>query len=313
MDRRTWNCSADVDRGEPQPGLGKPIEAGSGRATFRLSHVGKPNHLGDYLRARRARVTPAEVGLVSGPRRRLTGLRRDELAMLAGISSEYLQRLEQGRDRHPSAEVLDSIALALRMDAKATAHLHQLARSASRLHRAAQEHVSTAVAELIDQFPMPAVVVSRCQDVLAANPIARALCPGFEVGQNLLRWRFLDPAAKQVYPDWDESTALAVRGLRQGSADDPDDPRLRALISELSSASQRFKQLWEQADVGYPKGISHMRHPEVGDLYLTRTQLYLTQSPGQYIITLHAQANSTSSHALEKLRASLPNNSLPDR
>ena len=212
--------------------------------------MGKANHLGDYLRARRARVTPAEVGLVSGPRRRLAGLRRDELAMLAGISSEYLQRLEQGRDRHPSAEVLDSIARALRMDAKATAHLHQLARSASRLHRAAQEHVSAAVAELIDQFPMPAVVVSRCQDVLAANPIARALCPGFEVGQNLSRWRFLDPAAKQVYPDWDEATALAVRGLRQGSADDPDDPRLRALISELSSASQRFKQLWEQADVG---------------------------------------------------------------
>jgi transcriptional regulator with XRE-family HTH domain len=265
------------------------------------------------ISAHGARVTPAEVGLVPGPRRRLAGLRRDELAMLAGISSEYLQRLEQGRDRHPSAEVLDSIARALRMDAKATAHLHQLARSASRLHRAAQEHVSAAVAELIDQFPMPAVVVSRCQDVLAANPIAQALCPGFEVGQNLSRWRFLDPAAKQVYPDWDESTALAVRGLRQGSADDPDDPRLRALISELSSASQRFKQLWEQADVGYPKGISHMRHPEVGDLYLTRTQLYLTQSPGQYIITLHAQANSTSAQAIDKLRASLPNDSMPDR
>ena len=143
MDRRTWHCSADVDRGEPQPGLGKPTEAGSGRATFTLSHVGKPNHLGDYLRARRARVTPAEVGLVPGPRRRLAGLRRDELAMLAGISSEYLQRLEQGRDRHPSAEVLDSIARALRMDAKATAHLHKLAHSASRPHRAPQtEHVS---------------------------------------------------------------------------------------------------------------------------------------------------------------------------
>jgi transcriptional regulator with XRE-family HTH domain len=275
--------------------------------------VGKANHLGDYLRARRARVTPAEVGLVSGPRRRLAGLRRDELAMLAGISSEYLQRLEQGRDRHPSAEVLDAIARALRMDAKATAHLHQLARSASRPRRVAHEQVSAAIAELIDQFPMPAVVVSRYQDVLAANPLARALCPGFEVGQNLSRWRFLDPAAKQVYPDWDEATALAVRGLRQGSADDPDDPRLRALISELSSASKRFKQLWEQADVGYPKGISHMRHPDVGDLYLTRTQLDLTQSPGQYIITLHAPPNSTSAHALEKLRASLPNNSLPDR
>ena len=97
------------------------------------------------------------------------------------------------------------------MDAKATAHLHQLARPASRPHSVAHEHVSAAIAELIDQFPMPAVVVSWYQDVLAANPLARALCPGFEVGQNLSRWRFLDPAAEQMYPDWDEATALAVR------------------------------------------------------------------------------------------------------
>src|SRR6516165_9520330 len=153
MDRRTGRCCADVDRVEPQSGLGKPVEGRSGRATFRLGYVGKANHLGDYLRARRARVTPAEVGLVPGPRRRLAGLRRDELAMLAGISSEYLQRLEQGRDRHPSAEVLDSIARALRMDAKATNHLHQLARSTSRAHRAEHEHVADTVIELIDQFP----------------------------------------------------------------------------------------------------------------------------------------------------------------
>ena len=172
--------------------------------------MGKPNHLGDYLRARRGQVTPAEVGLVPGPRRRVAGLRRDELALLAGISSEYLQRLEQGRDRHPSTEVLDSIARALRMDAKATAHLHQLAYPTSRPHRAPHEQVSAAIAELIDQFLMPAVVVSRYQDVLAANPIACALFPGFQVGQNLSRWRFLDPAAKQVFPDWDEATALAV-------------------------------------------------------------------------------------------------------
>jgi transcriptional regulator with XRE-family HTH domain len=275
--------------------------------------VGKANHLGEYLRARRARVTPAEVGLVPGPRRRLAGLRRDELAMLAGISSEYLQRLEQGRDRHPSTEVLDSIARALRMDAKATAHLHQLAHSASRPHRAPLEHVSPTIAELIDQFPMPAVVMDRYLDVLAANPIARALFPGRQVGQNFSRWLFVDPAARQVYPDWDDAAALTVRGLREGSADDPDDPRLLALISELSSASERFKRLWEQADVGYTKGISHVRHPAVGDLYLTRTQLDLAQSPGQYIITWHAPANSASTQALDKLRVSLQNNPMSDR
>jgi transcriptional regulator with XRE-family HTH domain len=255
--------------------------------------VGKTNHLGEYLRARRARVTPDEVGLMPGPRRRLAGLRRDELALLAGISSEYLQRLEQGRDRHPSTEVLDSIARALRMDAKATAYLHQLAHPTSRAHRAPHAQVSATIAELIGQFPMPAVVMSRYLDVLAANPIARALFPGRQVGQNFARWLF--------------------RGLRGGSVDDPDDPRLLELISELSSASDRFKQLWEQADVGYTKGISHVRHPTVGDLYLTRTQLDLTQSPGQYIITWHAPANSTSTQALDQLRASLPRDSVSDR
>jgi transcriptional regulator with XRE-family HTH domain len=275
--------------------------------------VGKANHLGDYLKARRARVTAAEVGLVPGPRRRVAGLRRDELAMLAGISSEYLQRLEQGRDRHPSTEVLDSIARSLRMDAKATAHLHQLARSASRPHRAPHEQVSAAIAELIDQFLMPAVVVSRYQDVLAGNPIACALFPGFQVGQNLSRWRFLDPAAKQVFPDWDEATALAVGGLRALFAEDPDDPRLLALISELSSASERFRQLWEKADVGYTKGISHLRHPEVGDLYLTRTKLDLPNTGGAHIITWHAPPNSASSRALDQLRASLPNDSVSGR
>ena len=276
--------------------------------------MGKANHLGDYLRARRARVTPVEVGLVPGPRRRLPGLRRDELAMLAGISSEYLQRLEQGRDRHPSVEVLDSIARALRMDATATAHLHQLAHSASRPHRAPQaEHVSAAVAELIDQFTMPAIVVSRYQDVVAVNPIARALSPGYAVGQNLSRWRFLDPAAKQVYPDWEEATAQIVGGLRVLFAEDPDDARLCALIDELSSSNERFTQLWEQAEVGYTEGVTHLRHPEVGDLYLTRTKLDLLNTGGAHIITWHAPPNSTSAHALDQLRESLPKNSVRDR
>ena len=275
--------------------------------------MGKPNHLGDYLRARRGQVTPSEVGLIAGPRRRVAGLRRDELALLAGISSEYLQRLEQGRDRHPSAEVLDSIARALRMDAKATAYLHQLAHQTSHPHRQPDaKDVSTAITELIDQFAMPAIVVNRYQDVLAANPIARALSPGFQVGQNLSRWRFLDPAAKHVYADWDEATALAVGGLRELSADDPGDPRLRALISELSSSSERFKQLWERADVGYTKGITRMRHPDVGDLCLSRTKLDLPHSGGQHILTYHAPPDSASTRALDQLRASLPRTPVPD-
>jgi hypothetical protein len=199
------------------------------------------------------------------------------------------------------------------MDARATAHLHQLVRSASRPHRAPQEHVSAAVAELIDQFSIPAAVVNRYRDVLASNPIARALSPEYEVGQNVPRWVFVDPTAKQLFPDWDDAAAVTVRLLRQGSADDPGDPQLLALISELSSASERFKELWEQADVGSPEAIGHIRHPEVGDLYLTHTQLHLARTPGQDIFTWHAPANSASAHALDQLRASLPNNPVSDR
>jgi transcriptional regulator with XRE-family HTH domain len=267
--------------------------------------MGRVNHLGDYLRARRGQVTPAEVGLVPGPRRRVAGLRRDELAMLAGISSEYLQRLEQGRDRHPSAEVLDSIARALRMDGTATSYLHQLARSAGGPRKPHTEHVADCVAELVDQLPMPALVVSRYQDVLAANAVAAALSPGFAVGQNLSRWRFLDPAARQVYPDWDDATALVVGGLRELSAVDPDDPQLLALIAELSGRSERFKQLWDQADVGYTNGVNHMRHPDVGDVYLTRTKLDLPQSEGKHLLVFHAPPGSPSARALDQLRASV--------
>ena len=124
---------------------------------------------------------------------------------------------------------------------------------------------------------------------------------------------FVDPTSKQLFPDWDDAAAVTVRLLREGSAADPGDPQLLALISELSSASERFKQLWEHADVGPPEGISHLRHPELGDLYLTRTQLHLAQAPGQDIVTWHAPANSASANALDQLRASLPNNSVSER
>lgn len=265
--------------------------------------MGKANHLGDYLRARRGQVTPEEVGLEPGPRRRVAGLRRDELAMLAGISSEYLQRLEQGRDRRPSTEVLDAIARALRMDVKATAYLHQLAHPAIEQPDRHGEHVVPSVTEFLDQLPMPALVVSRYQDVLAANALAEALSPGFVIGENLSRWRFLNPEAKEVYADWDEATALAAGGLRELSANDPDDPRLHALVEELLSGSDRFKQLWAQADVGYTEGVNHMRHPEIGDLYLTRHKFDIPYSGGQHMLTFHAAPGSESMLALDRLRA----------
>ena len=226
------------------------------------------------------------------------------MATLAGISSEYYLRLEQGRDKNPSAQILDALARALRLDVKATEYLHQLASSASgRRDRARAESAADGSAELIEQFAMPAIVAGRCLDVLAANSIARALSPGFAPGRNFLRWRLLDPVARDLYVDWDEATDVAVSGLREAAASDPDDPRLRSLIDELSGASARFRELWARADVGYRVGIIHMRHPSVGDLYLHRNRFNIPHSGGQHLLIYRAEPGSESAAALDALRA----------
>ena len=264
----------------------------------------KASALGDYLRARREQVRPEEVGLATGARRRVPGLRREELATLAGISSAYYLRLEQGRDTRPSAQVVDALAHALRLDVNATEYLHRLASApAGRRPHPAAETVANGLDELIDQFPMPAIVASRCQDVLAANPCALALSPGFAPGENFLRWRLLDPAARELYVDWDEATAIAVSGLRDVAGSDQSDPRLRALIDELSAASQRFRELWARADVGYRPGIIHMRHPQVGELYLHRSSLNVPHAGGQHLLIFYAEPGSESANALEELRS----------
>jgi transcriptional regulator with XRE-family HTH domain len=260
--------------------------------------------LGDYLRARRQQVRPEDVGLIAGPRRRVAGLRREELATLAGISSAYYLRLEQGRDAHPSAQVVDAIAQALQLDPKATVHLHRLATATSdRRPRPAVEAAANRLDQLIDQFSMPAIVASRCQDVLAANPCARALSPGFTPGQNFLRWRLLEPAARELFVDWDEATEIGVSGLREAAGGDMGDPRLFAWIAELSAASDRFRALWARADVGYSTGIFHFRHPLVGDLRLHRNKLSVPHSGGQQLLIYHAEPGSPSVKALEKLRS----------
>jgi len=262
------------------------------------------NALGDYLRARRGQVRPEDVGLVQGARRRVQGLRREELATLAGISSDYYLRLEQGRDKNPSAQVLDALARALLLDIKATEHLHQLAvASGSHRDHGYVETVTDGVDELIEQFAMPAIVASRCLDVLAANSIARALSPGFTTGQNFLRWRLLEPAARDFYVDWDEATDVAVSGLREAAASDPTDPRLRSVIDELLAASERFRELWARADVGYRVGIMHMRHPKVGDLHLQRNRFNIPHSGGQHLLIYRAEPGSESAAALDALRA----------
>ena len=228
--------------------------------------------------------------------------------MLAGISSDYYLRLEQGRDKNPSAQVLDALARALQLDIKGTEYLHQLANpTASRREQQPDlEAAADELDQLIDQFLMPAIVANRYQDVLAANPVARALSPGFEPGRNFLRWRLLDPAAREFFVDWDDATDVAVSGLREVAGNAPDDPHMRALVDELSAASARFRELWARAEVGYRPGITHLRHPRVGDLYLHRNRLSVPHSGGQHLIIFRAEPGSPSAAALQTLRSSLP-------
>jgi transcriptional regulator with XRE-family HTH domain len=267
----------------------------------------KPNALGDYLRARRQQVLPEEVGLVPGARRRVAGLRREELAMLAGISVEYYLRLEVGRDKNPSAQVVEALAQALRLDIKATRYLHQLANPIiSRWDHSVLEAAAEGLDDLIDQLPFAAIVASRYQDVLAANSIAQALSPGFSPGQNFLRWRLLDPAARKLYVDWDDAIDAAVSGLRELAGAVPDDPRMQTLIAELSSASAPFRESWARGNVGYRLGTLHLRHPRVGDLYLCRNQLnvpHVAHALGQHVLMYRAEPGSESARALEELRS----------
>jgi transcriptional regulator with XRE-family HTH domain len=264
----------------------------------------KAGALGEFLRARRHQVRPEDVGMIPGARRRVSGLRREELAMLAGISAEYYLRLEVGRDNNPSAQVVDALAHGLRLDVEATEYIHRLAgTSGSRRSQSAVETLPDGLDQLIDQFPTAAFVASSCLDVLAANQSARALSPEFVVGENFLRWRLLDPAARELYVNWDEAIEDSVRGLREATVSDLDDPKVRVLIHELSAASRHFRELWARADVGYRTGTTHLRHPRVGDIHLRRNRLSVPHRGGQHLLIYHAEPGSKSARALEELRS----------
>jgi transcriptional regulator with XRE-family HTH domain len=263
----------------------------------------KANALGDYLRARRDLVRPEDVGLAAGDRRRVPGLRREELSMLAGISSDYYLRLEQGRDQHPSAQVLDALADALQLDPVATAHLHRLAQPRPRRRpRTRTERVPIGIAQLVDQLPMPAFVTGRYMDILASNALARALSPTFSLGENVLRRIFLDPSERELHLDWERATAGLVGGLRASAGADPDDVQMAALVGELSIRSERFRTLWARADVGHRRdGTNHMRHPQVGELTLLREKLDISGGGGQQLVVFHAEPGTASAQALDLL------------
>jgi transcriptional regulator with XRE-family HTH domain len=260
--------------------------------------------LGDYLRARRELVQPGSVGLPVNGVRRVAGLRREEVAMLAGISSDYYLRLEQGRDRNPSIQVLEALARVLQLDQAATDYLLSLAtpRPRHRRPRPRRETVPAGIRQLLDVLGLPAFVEGRYFDVLAANSLARALSPNLQAGQNRLRAVFLDPAEQALYPDWDQATARLVAGFRESVGTDADDPGFVQLVGELSLSSERFRQLWARHDVHTREGMpARIHHPQVGDLTLSREKLAIGGAEGQMLVVYHAQPGTSSADKLTLL------------
>jgi transcriptional regulator with XRE-family HTH domain len=277
--------------------------------------MSQTNLLGDYLRARRELIAPGSVGLTVHGVRRVAGLRREEVALLAGISSDYYLRLEQGRDRNPSLQVLESLARVLGLDQAGTDYLLSLAapRPRQRTRRPRRETVPTGVLQLLTVLRLPAFVEGRYFDVLAANQLALALSPNLAVGQNRMRAVFLDPAERALYPDWDSATARLVAGFRESVGTDTDDPGFVHLVGELSLASDQFRRLWARHDVQTRTGMpTRLHHPQVGELTLGREKLAISGAEGQMLVVYHAQPGTSSAEKLALLDSlSTPNTVIP--
>ncbi|MER5824661.1 helix-turn-helix transcriptional regulator [Streptomyces mirabilis] len=263
------------------------------------------NALGGFLRARRAQLRPEATGLPTSGRRRVPGLRREEVATLAGVSTDYYMRLEQGRERHPSQQVLEAVARALRLDDEAVAHLYRVATPTARRTRRAPrvERVAPHLRRLLDTWSdTPAFVLGHALDVLARNRLAGALYAGFTHPDNLLRMTFLDPAAHHFHRDWDRAAESTVATLRRAAGIDPEDPRLRELVGELSMKSADFRVLWARHDVrGKTREAKLFHHAEVGDLELHYEAFTVNSAPTQQLIVYQAEPGSTSADALALL------------
>ena len=262
--------------------------------------------IGEFLRARRSLLAPEEVGIAVTTRRRVSGLRRDELAMLAGISTEYYTRLEQGRDQHPSPQVLDALARALGLDDDATAHLHALAAPKRRARRG--ERVQPSLQQLMDAWhDTPAYVSDRYLDVIAANSLATALSPVFAPGRNIVHAAFLDPAFAELNHDHTAGLKRIVAALRANAGPDVEEPRLIELVGELSVRSEAFRRLWVRHDVRplTPRGAHSYNHPQVGRLTLTFDKFYVAGAEGQVLVVYHAEPGSPSEQALRLLASAI--------
>jgi transcriptional regulator with XRE-family HTH domain len=249
----------------------------------------RADELGRFLRSRRARVEPEMVGLPSGDRRRVEGLRREELAHLANVSVDYLVRLEQGRVERPSPEIVEALARSLLLDPAERRHLYRLAAASE---PPAGHGDGTSVREgirlLIDTLDRsPAVLLSRRLDLLYWNPTAEALLGPFPDHRNYARMIFQDPAQRTLHADWEEAARQAAALLRYAGVRHPEDDRLRALVAELADADPQFSLWWEAHDVAEKRhGAKTYVHPTAGELTLTYEALPLPDD-GDQILTLY--------------------------
>ncbi|MER7562408.1 helix-turn-helix transcriptional regulator [Streptomyces sp. NPDC097941] len=266
------------------------------------------NELGEFLKARRAELTPSEVGLRGGHRRRVKGLRREEVALLAAISTEYYTRIEQGR-LQASAPLLDEIAQVLRLnDAQRTYLVHLAAKERGRpsTYRERQQVDPQLQRMLDDLTTSPAFVIGRCTDILGWNRLAAALWTDFgrysEHQRVFVRLLFTEPWMRELYVDWEEVTRLAIAQLRMESARYPDDQPLTALVQELSARDAQFRQWWTEHDVAMRgNGVKKLRHPVVGELTLDWNTLTCGTDPDQHIIVWNAEPGTPSHDGLRLL------------
>ncbi|MCH0541790.1 helix-turn-helix domain-containing protein [Streptomyces sp. MUM 203J] len=268
--------------------------------------------LTEFLRSRRARLKPGDVGLPDlGRYRRVPGLRREELALLAGVSVAYYTRLEQGNGRNVSVEVLDAIARALRLTDAERDHLVHLARPSAKKRKRAPglrpQTVRPAVRHLLDAMDgVPALVLGQRLDILAWNRLARALLGDFEAMEpqerNMARLVFLAPESRGLYADWEAKATEVVSVLRMYAGCSPDDPRLASLVGDLSVRSDEFRRMWAAHTVQEKgHGTKVLRHPVAGEMTLAYETLRLPDDHDQAVVTYAAEPGSPSAEALRLL------------
>jgi transcriptional regulator with XRE-family HTH domain len=281
----------------------------------RTRHNGTMDELGDFLRSRRSRLSPEDAGVRTyGDRRRVPGLRREELAQLAGVSVAYYTRLEQGLSRNASDGVLAALARALRLDPDETAHLHTLARpaSAAAMPRPKPERVRPTVRTMLAALgDVPAFLIGYRNDVLGWTPMGHALIFAHlpfdgpdraDTRPNVIKLIFCDPHMRELYADWKTKAHDAVAYLRLVSGQRPDDPRLTSLIGELSVNSQEFARLWAGHVVSQCRSsVRGFRHPLVGGLMLNEEVMELVQDGGQRLVVYSADQGSPSEAGLRLL------------